>query len=59
MSYQDTPQMTYCPRCQKPIAVIRTWLKSWGFPEYRTYQCLACVETMTIELEHSVSPGLR
>jgi hypothetical protein len=28
-------------------------------PEYRTYQCFACVETMTIDLEHSASPELR
>jgi hypothetical protein len=41
------------------MAVIRTWLKSSGSPEYRTYQCFACVETMTIGLEHSASPGLR
>jgi hypothetical protein len=59
MSYQDAPQMTCCPRCQKPMAVVRTWLKSSGFPEYRTYQCFACVETKTIELEHSASSGLR
>jgi transposase-like protein len=53
------PEMPRCPRCQKPMAVIRTWLKSSGFHEYRTYQCFACVETMTIGLEHSASPGLR
>jgi hypothetical protein len=40
------------------MALVRTWPQSSGFPEYRTYQCFACVETMTIELEHSASPEL-
>jgi hypothetical protein len=59
MSYENASEMPCCLRCQKPMAVIRTWPKSSGFPEYRTYQCFACVETMTIELEHLASPGLR
>jgi hypothetical protein len=54
MSYEDVLQMPCCPPCQKPMAVIRTWFKSSGFPEYRTYQCFACVETMTIGLERGI-----
>jgi hypothetical protein len=50
MSDEDAPEMPCCPSCQAPMAFVRSWPKSSGFPEYRSYQC-ACGETVTVQHE--------
>jgi hypothetical protein len=53
MSDEDKPEAPCCPRCQGPMALIRTWPKSSGFPEFRSYQCFDCGEAVTVEHEQA------
>ena len=45
-----------CPRCQGPMALIRIWPKSFGFPDYGSYRCIVCNHVETYEMSTTHRP---
>ena len=40
-----------CPRCGKPMQLARVVPRAFGYPELRSFECRACREAVTLEVE--------
>jgi hypothetical protein len=47
MNDENAKSAPLCPRCRKPMSLVRSLPKIGGLLELRTYQCRSCAETVT------------